>query len=160
MKTKLTQQRLLDLFVYNQETGKFIRKINKKGRHAGSEAGCKETQGYIRIQVDGAAYRAHRLAWLYLYGFMPKIIDHINGDRSDNRIENLREANQRINNQNRRPETNNQSGYIGVSKSRNKWRATITDKKKSIHIGVFETKELAYQAYLETKRIVHEGSTL
>jgi hypothetical protein len=91
---------------------------------------------------------------------MPRIIDHINGDRSDNRLSNLREANQRINNQNRHTKTKALSGFAGVRKQRNKWVATITDRRKQIRIGTFETPEIAHQAYIEKKRQIHEGATI
>src|SRR3990167_3120706 len=107
----ISQQRLKELLSYNPNTGEFTRLV-ATGIHgcnkAGVVVGCLSdhpTQGYILIRVnnDGILYRAHRLAWLYVYGFWPPAdIDHINGNRSDNRIVNLRSVTRSQNLQNMR----------------------------------------------------------
>lgn len=94
---------LFNRYDYNKLTGQFISKIPIKGsrRHVGSVAGCSTSHKYIRIRILGRCYYAHRLAWLYVYGYMPKQVDHINGDCHDNRLSNLREVTQSQNNANR-----------------------------------------------------------
>jgi len=94
---------LINRYDYNKETGLFISKIPIKGsgRKVGSIAGCHTSHRYIRIRILGKCYYAHRLAWLFVYGYLPKQLDHINGDCHDNRISNLREVTQSQNNANR-----------------------------------------------------------
>jgi hypothetical protein len=88
----LSQIFLQELLEYNPNTGVFFWKKKLQGRRKSRIAGCANPQGYIVIGIDGKTYFAHRLAWLYFYAYLPnsKHIDHINRDRSDNRIENLR----------------------------------------------------------------------
>lgn len=123
----ITQERLKELFVYNEETGYFVWKVSRKGYpKKGKIAGCLNPLGYVSIRVDSVLYQAHRLVFLYLYGAMPNDeIDHINGNRSDNRIFNLREASRSQNGMNMSLSCSNKSGVKGVSKSRNGWRGSI-----------------------------------
>jgi len=120
--------------------------------------------GYISISINRNRYLAHRLAWLYENGDWPKQdIDHINGNRSDNRIENLRDVSHQVNCQNKRSiGKQNTSGFLGVNwrKDRQKWRAVISTRRKQKFLGFFDTAQEAHQAYLIAKRKLHEGSTL
>lgn len=114
--------------------------------------------GYIRIELDNRKYMAHRLAWLYMFGKDPDAeIDHINGNRSDNRLANLREAIRSENMQNKGKYRNNSSGLTGVSwsKVRNKWAANIQAGNVQKNLGFFSTKEEAYLAYLKAKAEKH-----
>lgn len=135
---------------YDSKTGNFIRikdaTINKKGDLATS----KQPDGYLLLPIGKSQYLAHRIAWLYQYGVMPSgFIDHINGIRDDNRIDNLRVVSPCENTWNTKKHLDNKSGYKGVyyHKLNNTWRASIMAKGKKYHIGLFKTPELAYEAY-------------
>ena len=101
---------------------------------------------------------AHRLAWFYVYGAWPNgDLDHINGDKLDNRIANLREATRKQNMQNVRQHKHNTSGVKGVAwhSQRNKWRAYIFVDYRQIHLGLFDTKEAAAAARMNAEEIYH-----
>lgn len=159
-KADLTAARLRELLHYDPETGVFTWRANRGGAAlAGSKAGHpSKKDGYIRINVDCRLCLSHRLAWMYVHGVFPtKHLDHINGIRDDNRIENLREATSAQNNQNPSLRSDNKSGLIGVSwhKPRGKWKAQIQFENANRHLGLFCTKEEAHAAYLEAKRKLH-----
>ena len=131
--TQITQQQLKELLHYNEQTGIFTW-VNSAARRVkkGDEAGYIMPIGYvlINITISGKArgYYAHRLAWLYIYGEMPKNqIDHINHDKADNRLVNLREATYAENHKNHTKRVDNTSGVTGVGfhKRDNRWRAYI-----------------------------------
>jgi hypothetical protein len=114
--------------------------------------------GYIRIGINNKLYVAHRLAWLYVHGEFPESeIDHINGDRADNRILNLRKATPAENSQNRARYCSNSSGFMGVyfNKRHKKYCARINHLGKKKHLGLYDTAELAFEAYKEAKRVYH-----
>jgi len=141
--------RALELLNYNPETGIFTRRFSRGGYPAGSVAGAL-CNGYIKIFIDGKSHSAHRLAFLVIHGHMPDELDHINGDPSDNRIANLREATRRENQRNKGRYSNNQSGYKGASwhKSNGRWQANARDSSgKKKHLGYFNTPEAASAAY-------------
>lgn len=112
-------------------------------------------KGYKRGKVFGTPYSAHRMAWLLTYGVWPEgEIDHINGDKIDNRIENLRDVTTEINNKNKLlVSSKNTSGYSGVSwvKSKKKWKAAIMVDKKKKFLGYFHDKEKANEAVLAAR---------
>jgi len=146
----LSQERLKSLLNYDQETGIFTCLVSR-GRNAkvGSIAGTVDPKGYVRIKIDGQQYKAHRLAWLYVYGDLPPDqMDHINRIKTDNRIGNLRLATQAENQQNRSMRSDNTSGHIGVSwyKSAEKWQAQIRINHKQINIGYFANLQDAIAA--------------
>ena len=156
----ISHEELTRLLDYDSKTGLFTRKVTtysrwKKGTVC--NALCKET-GYIKIHLNRKIYFAHRLAWFYVYKKWPDYqIDHINGDRVDNRIENLRDIEQYKNCQNVISSTNT-SGYQGVSwrKDRNRWTAQISINNVTKRVGTFKLKEDAYKAYLEAKEKYHK----
>lgn len=158
MKNKLTATRLREVLHYNPETGKFTRLTLSGGRVAGSVAGTKK-DGYIQIRVDGTTYKAHRLAWLYMHGEWPAwFLDHKNRDRADNRIENLREASNAENMQNRvRARRDSGSGLIGAffNKCKSKWTSKIKVDGKVTVLGYFPTAEDAHAAYMKAKEGFH-----
>ncbi len=119
-------------------------------------AGTKDKDGYLEIKIGQKRYKAHRLAWLYVYGHFPKAqIDHVNGDVADNRIANLREATNSENNCNRGPLSRNRLGLKGVRKHGNRFQALICKNGKQTLIGSFETKEEANHAYRNAARTLH-----
>ena len=151
--SKLDSTRLKEILKYDPETGEFKRKN-------GIKTGTINKSGYVVIKIK-KLYYAHRLAWLYMYGDYPKNnVDHINGNPSDNRICNLRDGIQALNNQNKRKciSTNKSCGLLGVtySKQAKKWIASIMLKRKRYHIGYFDTAQKAHEAYLIKKRELHE----
>lgn len=115
--------------------------VSSRGR-AGDVAGCKHSAGYISIKVNGRAYLAHRIVWLLKNGEWPAgQIDHIDGDRSNSRIENLRDTDSRGNNRNGALRSTNTSGTCGVSwhSRAKKWQAYISDNNgKWKHLGFFD----------------------
>ena len=144
---------------YEPTTGVFTWRIASARRiKVGDIAGRSNTGGYWRIHLRGKSYPAHHVAWLYVYGVWPRdCLDHINQNRSDNRIENLREANGALNRQNTKLQSNNTSGFKGVSKcgASRRWRAEIMIDGRAVRLGWFDTPEEASEAYLAVKRQIH-----
>jgi len=170
MKTeKEIAERVREVIHYDPETGIFTRKVRLAQRHhVGDRADMYITggnaAGYHRVSWDSQRYLAHRVAWLYVYGEWPKgVIDHIDGNKANNAIANLRDVTDKINAENtRRPRANSKSGYLGVHwhEQNKKWVARIQVDKKNIHIGCFDDPQKAHEAYIEYKRKLHEGCTL
>jgi len=156
----LTQERLKELLDYDPETGVFVWKVNKGPRAAvGTIAGTVDSYGYIRIQLDKKAYRAHRLVWFYVYGqWSEKELDHINRIKTDNRLENLRDVSQSENQWNRDKYKNNTSGFAGVCwhKHSKKWAAQISAFGRGKCLGYFDTLEAANAAYVAAKENLHK----
>lgn len=158
----ITSNYLKTILSYCPETGVFTWLVTRRS-HAGKvKPGAIATNvsvhGYARIGIDGKRYPAHRLAWLYMYGKWPaNQIDHINRNRLDNRITNLREATSAENLQNLSLNVKNKSGVKGVSwdKERSKWFAKITHKYKQIPLGRFDNIKDAENAYAEAKQRFH-----
>jgi hypothetical protein len=154
----ITQARLKELLDYDPVIGVFKWKV-RRGRSApaGSIAGrvSKAARdsggGYRWIGVDGKEYLAHRLAWLYMTGEMPtEEIDHRNTERTDNRFENLRKSTGSQNMANKRPQSNNTTGFKGVSlnKATGKYVASIKCNGQYEYLGLHATPELAHAAYV------------
>ena len=147
---ELTAEVLRQLFSYSPGTGIFTRKVSTNNRtKIGEIAGCRRPDGYLCTRLGGKSYQMHRLAWLYVHGAWPDgQIDHINGDRTDNRISNLRDVSHVENGRNQKLGATNKSGANGVHwfSSRKKWRAAITVNGKSRHLGYFDTVAEASEA--------------
>lgn len=154
----LTAARLRKILDYDPLTGVFRWKVRRGPIMAGVAAGTMRPNGDIRILVDGKGYYAHRLAWLYVHGRWPKEqVDHINRDRSDNSLGNLREAAHGQNRANSIKNRNNKSGYKGVCYRPNLglWVAQITHKKTVIYLGCFDSPQKAHVAYVGAASRLH-----
>lgn len=159
----LTLEELRRLLDYNPETGIFTRKISRSRLgQCGQIAGYTTPYGYRYIGIAGRYYPAHHLAWFYVYGSWPTHeIDHINGERSDNRLANLRDVTRTVNMQNlKRSRKDNTLGIFGVNVSRGRYLAQIQVNGKKIALGRFSTPEEAHATYLEAKRKYHKECTL
>lgn len=148
----LTQSRLHELVAYNPETGVFTRKVTTSPRAiAGMVAGRHRADGYSKICVDGKEYYAHRLAWLYVHGVWPQAdVDHIDGDPSNNRIDNLRSVTHAQNTLNSRQRPVGISGLRGVTLHRNTglWNSRIRLNGRQVSLGYFQDAQEAHKAYL------------
>lgn len=149
---------------YNPADGSFHWVSHFWAGNVGRVAGTTNASGYVVVRVCGKLYYAHRLAWLLSTGGWPKqSIDHINGNRADNRISNLRDVSQQVNVENLRgPQRNNTTGFIGVTFDKRKKRfvAQIKVNYKVKRLGKFKTAEEAHNAYLAAKRTLHRGCTI
>lgn len=147
----LTNEELKRLVAYDEATGQFRWLVDRSRARAGDVAGFPGGKGYRQITINSTHYYVHRLAWLYAHGQWPSgHLDHINGDRADNRIANLRLATIRQNAANQRKRLGKSSSLKGVSwhAARGKWSAHIRIGGKSTYLGQFETEDAAHQAYL------------
>jgi len=158
----ISVERLRQMMSYDEETGIFTwkRSVRRRTNKLGN-VGYTCKNGYVQIAFDGIITRAHRLAWLYVYGVHPSgSIDHINGIRNDNRISNLRDVSHAVNMQNRHgPATNNVLSVAGVTKCRSGYRAEICVNSKRYHLGVYNTVLEAGAAYNAGKMILHKKAS-
>ena len=138
---QVSHERVLELFDYDD--GKLFRKSD------GKQIGCYTTKHhrYARMSIDGKYYKVHRIIFLYHKGYLPDIIDHINGDRYDNKIENLREVNTYQNRQNSRIYSTSTSGVKNVYWDENykKWRVSFSVNGKRKNFGAYDDLEEAKQ---------------
>lgn len=153
------KKELSDLLQYDANTGVFIWRRSYGTKKKGQIAGQIRQTGYIEIGIKGKRLRAHRIAWLLTTGKDPfdLCIDHINGNKSDNRFSNLRLATSRENSRNMKKSLANKSGFKGVcfDKRSGKWKANIRSKLKQIFLGYFPTPELAHMAYCKAAAELH-----
>lgn len=152
-------EQILEYLSYDKESGNFTWiKSPVSHVHEGSNAGFYAKNGYVHIGFGGRLYRAHRLAWFLVYGDWPKKhLDHIDRNKHNNAISNLRECTDSQNGQNCRKAKGKTSRYVGVSydKHRDSWQAYITIHRKRKVLGRFKTEELAAEAYREAKEKLH-----
>ena len=134
----MTPEIVRELFDYRD--GRLYWKVKPSRKiHAGAEAGHINPNGYLRILFRGKPYSAHRLVFLWHHGYLPEFVDHINGRRTDNRIENLRPATRVQNQQNSRKPRNNTSGVKGVywSRAAKKWQTQCRVNGTKYYLGRF-----------------------
>jgi hypothetical protein len=148
---------LLHHFDYDHNTGEITwRNPSSKKMTKGDIAGTSNNQGYVCISFYGDKLKAHRIAWKMFYGSIDNdlLIDHINGNKSDNRISNLRLVSHLENNRNKRICNNNSSGYPGVIyyKNANKWAASINNNGKREYLGFFKKFEDAKNARIKKEK--------
>lgn len=154
----LTQERLKEVLEYNLKTGELVWIERKQGRKFGQVAGCLEkSNGYVKIDIDGDTYYAHRLVWLYVYGYFPKgdkpLIDHVDGNPSNNRIDNLKECCHAENMRNTKMMSNNTSGVTGVYLNQQDingrlyqyWITTWNDASGKLRQKCFSVLKLGYE---------------
>lgn len=153
----ITHERVKELFDYHLD-GYLVWK-EKKGRNPkiSGEAGW-DSNGYRKVTIDGKNHYVHRVVFLFINGFMPKNIDHIDGNPMNNKISNLREATQSQNLMNKAMQSNNKSGVKGLTwcKTYNKWAARITSNKKYHHVGYFENFDEAVDALAKKRSELHQ----
>lgn len=164
MPTELTAERLREVLAYDRQTGAFTWRTTQSNRaKAGKTAGSTSSHdGYLYIRIDGALHKAHRLAWLHVHGSWPAAgLDHVNGERAQNNIANLREATQAENMQNlRRPHRDNKTGFMGVHRSGSRFYARIKAGPDFFKSPKVDTPQEAHAAYLQLKAIHHPFSAL
>lgn len=147
---EITKETLLEKFDYDKEKGLLIWKNPPLSRPKlkGNAAGCLMNKGYLKVNLSGKTHLVHRLIFIIEFGYSPYEIDHLNGNKTDNRVSNLRNVSDRQNACNRGRHRKGKLVGASVEKSRHKWRAQIEVEKKKIHLGYFGTEEQANAAYL------------
>lgn len=165
--SELTAERARELLHYDSATGILrwrVRPWKRSRAKAGDEAGYRRRDGYIRVGIDGVSYYGHRIALLISTGVWPsEVIDHIDGNPTNNRLANLRDVTATVNAQNLKgPRANNKVGLLGASyhKQSGLWHARIRVDGRCSSLGYFQTPDLAAAAYLAAKRQLHSGNTL
>lgn len=164
-----TQARLREYFNYDPLTGQLIVKERPRSefsparyaehvKRVGRPAGCLRADGYVKVHIDGRYYLAHRVVWLFVVGewlsYPKHEIDHVNGIRSDNRIQNLRKTTKSGNQRNGSMRVNNASGVIGVNwvTSKRRWIARIWDGPRHRYLGQFRNIKDAEAARAKAER--------
>lgn len=150
----ITQERVKELFDYDEVTGDLIRRIAKANQPKGTIAGSVNSKGHVNVAVDGRMWTAHQIVFVWHHGWLPPEIDHENRVKTDNRIGNLRPASSTQNKGNIGLLRNNTSGYRGVSFNNRsgKWHTQIKIKGKQTYLGRFDTPEQAALRYNEVAR--------
>ena len=155
----ITQEYLKKILHYDENTGIFTWLVSKAKRiKIGDIAGKLHHTGYINIKINKKEYLAHRLAWLYVKNKWPKNqIDHINGIKDDNKIENLRDVTNRKNISNTHKHRNGKLVGCTLDKRYNKWRAQISINGKRKSLGYYNTELEAYEVYLKFLKIIDDN---
>lgn len=167
-KADLTAEHLRELLNYDPETGIFTWRQPGRGRTVGGVVGSRDHRGYVQISIGPRSNRAriygHQAAWLYMHGYWPsEDVDHINHDKADNRIANLRALNRSLNQQNQiHGHKGSRTGLLGVvfNLKTGKFMARIHVNGRSRQVGTFTSADEAHAAYVEAKRRLHPAGTL
>lgn len=155
---------IAQLFTYDPETGEVRRKKDRGGQMAGALLQRRGSGGYLRVRVCKKTLLVHRVAWCLHYGNWPSgLIDHINGDTSDNRLSNLRDVSQQQNLLNQHVQRPSALGVPGVSRLpggryRARMNLTVEGRRRLIHLGVFDTPAQAGEAYQQARKSAMEVS--
>jgi hypothetical protein len=168
MKQQPTIDELKAVMEYESESGRLLWTVSRNSHGGkvkpGEPVGSANGVGYLETRVNGYRTYVHRIAWALYHGTWPRgHIDHIDGDKLNNRIANLRDVTQRVNNENQRKvRSDNTSGFPGVQwrSDKKRWCALIQVNGKRMRRGGYDTPEEAHEAYLQAKRELHEGNTL
>lgn len=151
----LTHAKLKELLHYDPDTGHFTRLV---GKNKGERAGYQNINGYVYVYVEGQEYGAHRLAWYYTHGSWPSgDIDHKDRDKTNNKLENLRDVDRATNLFNRGLQKNNKTGVRNVhyDERREKWIVYRSESDKRIYVGAYDTlEEAATEAAKYTPEVV------
>lgn len=154
---EITQQFLHEIFEYRD--GHLFWKVDRRGNKLkGKQANrLKKSNGYQEVTINKKKYYAHRIIFMMFYGRWAEQIDHIDGDRSNNLLSNLREASNAENNRNTKLRSTNQTGFKGVcyNKINKNYNARIMVNYKGIHLGCFDTPEEAHEAYKKAALELH-----
>ena len=154
-----TQKRLKELLFFDPETGIFIWRVKPSNPvKRGSVAGHLGVLGYTLIGIDGLVYPAHRLAYLWMMGeFPPHEIDHIDGQRANNKWSNLRPVTKSQNQQNSKMRIDNTSGHKGITwnTDRQKWMARVQIGNKRHYLGIYDDLAQAVQAVKTSRSKLH-----
>lgn len=154
----MNQQTLKSLLHYDPGTGLFVWLASRSGVKKGDVAGTLLSGRYCNIGINGKIYRAQRLACLYMTGAFPEqMMDHINGNKMDNRWVNLRNSSHSQNSMNKGKGCRNTSGYKGVHfiKRDGRWGAKIKLNGKAKWLGTFDCPKEAHNAYVEASKLLH-----
>ena len=162
MKQYPSQEKLKRLFAYNEDTGDVTRLIQCGKMKPGSLVGSKTHFGYTQTKVDNNNYFLHRIIWKLVYGKDPDgVIDHIDGNKRNNAISNLRDVSIATNNEHQRNiNRKSKSGVFGAVQRGDKYAAMIVLDGVQKYLGTFKTADEAHQVYLNAKRMFHRGCTL
>ena len=150
MDDDLTKDELQEIIHYDRWGGGFVWLVDQLRCKAGDVAGFSGAKGYWQIRISGKLYYAHRLAFFYMRGGWPANIDHIDGDRCNNKWANLREASIQQNAANMRKRLGTTSTLKGVSwmASKGRWASHIRINGKSTYLGLFDDESSAHAAYV------------
>lgn len=153
----ITIEQLHELFIYEPDTGRLLNRVSTNSRaRAGAEAGSDNGRGYLQLRVCGKALFVHRVIFAMHHGRWPSAqLDHIDNDKANNRLENLREATPAENSRNVGARGRNTSGIVGVHPDGGKWRTMVSVNGRDFHLGRFREKMMAADTYGYVARHVH-----